>query len=105
MVCQTRIRIMLSDAERSELERLARCLVVPHRIVLRAKLVLCVAAGKTIAATAREVGRQRRIVRIWAERFVRKRLPGLQDESRSGRPARFPPRSGDPPGQARLRVA
>lgn len=105
MARRTPIRITLTGGERAELERLARSLVVPHRTVIRAKRVLSVAAGNTIAATAREVGRQRRIVRMWAERFVRKRLRGLEDEPRSGRPPRFSPRSGRPSGQAGLRAA
>jgi hypothetical protein len=98
------IRIVLADDERAELEHLGRSLVTPHRTVVRAQVILSVADGKTISATARAVGRQRRIVRKWAERFVRKRLRGLDDAPRSGRPARFSPRSGHPSGQARLRA-
>ncbi len=36
----TPIRIVLTDSERQELERRARWLTVPHREVLRAKVVL-----------------------------------------------------------------
>jgi winged helix-turn helix protein len=102
---QTPIRIVLSEEEQQELERLSRGLVAPHRQVVRAKVVLAIAAGKSLSVIAREVGRQRRIVRKWGERFQKKRLRGLQDDPRSGRPPRFSPRDGDASGQARLRAA
>jgi hypothetical protein len=102
---QTPIRIVLSDEERGELERLSRGLVAPYRQVVRAKVILGLAAGKTLSSIAQEVRRQRRIVRKWGERFEKKRLGGLEDAARSGRPARFSPHGGDASGQACLRAA
>lgn len=102
MPLRTPIRIELSDDERSDLERLARSQVVPHRSVVRARVILLLAEGTTISGTARAIHVQRRIVRKWADRFVRKRLLGLDDDPRSGRPARFSPRSGNPSGEAGL---
>ena len=99
---KTPIRIALSGAERDELERLARGLRMPHRAVVRAQTILGLAAGTPLSAVARTVGRQRRIVRKWATRFVRHRLGGLADAPRSGRPPRFPPGGGDVLGQARV---
>jgi winged helix-turn helix protein len=102
---QTPIRIVLSEEEREELQHLSRGLIAPHRQVVRAKVILGIAAGKNLTAIARELGRQRRIVRKWGERFQKKRLRGLQDDPRSGRPPRFSPSGGDASGQARLRAA
>jgi transposase len=73
--------------------------------VMRAQIILALVDGGTIGGTARHFGRQRRIVRKWAERFIRKRLRGLEDAARSGRPARFPPGDRDALGEARLRAA
>jgi hypothetical protein len=101
----TPIHIELTDKERSELEHVARGLALPHRAVVRAQVILAFAAGKSVSAIARQVGRQRRIVRKWAERFVRKRLRGLDDAPRSGRPARSSPRGGAAPRGAGLRAA
>lgn len=101
---KSRIQITLSDAERDTLERRARGLVLPHREVVRAKIILLLAAGGTPSAVAHEVGCGRRIVHKWGERFIRKRLDGLVDDERSGRPARFSPRSRSSPGQAGLRA-
>ena len=101
----TPIRILLTDEERSALERMSRALSAPHRAVVRAKAILLLAAGQTVSAVSREVGRERRHVRKWAVRFQKKRLKGLEDLPRSGRPARFSPSGGDAPGEAGVRAA
>jgi hypothetical protein len=105
MLPQTPIRIELSDAERCELEHVSRAHCAPHRDVVRATVILLLAAGRTVSAVGREVGMERRIVRKWADRFQRKRLLGLQDDPRSGRPARFSPGGDSASGEARLRAA
>jgi transposase len=102
---QTPIHIELTAEERTELERIARAESLPHRAVVRARVVLGLADGVSVSAIARQVGRQRRIVRKWADRFVRKRLCGLEDASRSGRPARFSPSGRAALGEARVRAA
>jgi transposase-like protein len=102
---RTPICIELTEDERIDLRHMARAHCLPHRAVVRAQAILALADGKTVSAVARQVGRQRRIVRKWAERFVRKRLRGLEDAARSGRPARFSPSGRDAPDQARLRDA
>ena len=102
MARPTSIRIELTTDERAELEILARSLAVSHRTVVRARLIVLLADGETVASTARRVQLRRRIVYKWAHRFVRKRIAGLDDEPRSGRPGRFSPRSGDASGEARM---
>jgi hypothetical protein len=101
----TPIHIELTDEERSELERMARGQAMAHRAVLRAQVVLAFAEEKTVSAVARQVGRQRRIVRKWADRFVRKRVRGLEEAPRSGRPVRFPPSGRAASGEAGVRAA
>ena|SRR5579884_3006735 len=102
---KTDLRIELNEEERRELERLGRSLTAPHRAVVRARTILLLAAGKSVSAVAREVGRGRRIVRKWGERFHKKRLRGLLDLHRSGRPPRFSPGGGGVPGEAGVRAA
>lgn len=97
---KTPIEIELSVDERRELERIARSDTAQHRYVIRSKLILRLAAGHSVSAVARAVGRQRRIVRQWGKRFIRKRLKGLHDLPRSGRPASFSPGGGRASGQA-----
>jgi hypothetical protein len=100
----TRIRIDLTDAEREALEQTSRGLAVPHRDVVRARIILLLAAGGSAAGIARKLGCARRIIDKWRERFARKRLDGLVDGERSGRPPRFSPRSRSSLGQAGVRA-
>lgn len=102
---RTRLRIELTETEKTDLQILARGHMFPHSIVLRAKAILYLAEGDTLAAAARKVGRGRRHIRKWAERFARKRLRGLEDALRTGRPARFSPRSRDGACQDSLRAS
>lgn len=101
---KTPIRIELDESERAELETMARSHAVAHGVVVRAKIILGVAAGRSLSRVGREVGCGRRIVRKWAERFCRKRMAGLFDEPRSGRPPVFSPGGGRAPGQAGVRL-
>lgn len=102
---ETPIRIELEASERGELEVMARSHAIPHGLVVRAKIILGVAAGRSLTAVGREVGRGRRIVRKWAQRFGRSRLAGLSDQPRLGRPPVFPPSRGHADGEAGLRSA
>lgn len=99
---RTSILIELTREEENELERLSRSHAVPHGLVVRAKLIRLLAAGQTVSSVAREVGLERRIVGKWANRFIRKRIRGLEDAPRSGRPARFSPGDRAVPGEASL---
>lgn len=98
-------RIELDDEERATLEVIARAQALPHRAVVRAKLILSLADGRSVGGTAVDLGLKRDTVVRWASRFVKKRLGGLDDLARSGRPARFPPGDRDADRQARVRAA
>ena len=100
---ETPIRIELGEVERAELETMTRSHSIAHGLVVRATIILGVAAGRSLSEVGREVRRGRRIVRKWAQRFCRKRMAGLFDEPRAGRPPVFPPSRGRASGQAGLR--
>jgi hypothetical protein len=99
---KTPIKIELASDERAMLEQVARSLAVAHRDVVRAQTILLLAEGLSVSAVGRQVGRARRIVCKWADRFIRKRLPGLDDAPRSGRPPHFSPDRRHAPGEARV---
>ena len=101
----TPIEIRLTEKEREELEFRARGLRTPHRDVIRGKIILRVADGQPLAAVAREIGRQRKIVRKWAQRFVTRRLQGLVDKAGRGRVPVFSPGGGHDAREARVRAA
>ena len=99
---KTPIRIELTNDEREILEQVARAHAMPHRDVVRAQTVLLLAKGVSVSEVGRQVGRARRIVCKWADRFTRKRLRGLEDAPRSGRPPRFSPDRSNASGEARV---
>jgi transposase len=83
--------IELSKAERGELSARARKYTSPYRDVIRAKIVLLAAAGLANDVIAARLDTPRQVVSKWRKRFYRARLPGLEEEPRGGRPARFSP--------------
>jgi Homeodomain-like domain len=91
---QNPFTIRLSRQEREILEDRSRKYTLPYFEVLRAKMILFAAEGRSNdeIATALSVGRD--VVSLWRQRFFRERLPGLEERPRPGRPRVFPPRAG-----------
>ncbi len=85
--------IVLSAAERTRLEATARKYTSPYRDVIRAKIVLYAAAGLDNDDIAARLDTPRQIVSKWRKRFYRERIAGLEELSRTGRPALFSPQS------------
>lgn len=83
--------ITLSSTERQRLEALAKAYTSPYRDVIRAKIVLYAAHGLDNDTIASRLDTPRQIVSKWRKRFFEKRLAGLAEEPRTGRPAQFPP--------------
>ena len=86
--------ITLSSAERAELHRRAGKYTLPYFQVVHAKMILLAAEGFNNDEIAQRLDTRREIVSRWRKRFFRKRLAGLEEQSRSGRPRAFPPRAG-----------
>jgi transposase len=89
MIISSPFVIILSTEERSELTARANAARRAHREVLRAQIILAAAAGTSNAAIAADLGLHIDTVRKWRQRFSRRRLAGLKDLPRSGRPSRF----------------
>ena len=58
---------------------------------MRAKIILLAALGLANDVIGARLDMPRQIVSKWRKRFCLARLPGLEEEPRGGRPARFPP--------------
>jgi transposase len=83
--------IELTPQERDFLEAAARKYTLPYRDVVRAKIILLSAEGLPIEEIAIRLDTRREVVWKWRKRFLAERLAGLQERSRRGRPAVFPP--------------
>ncbi|MGH8632562.1 MAG: IS630 family transposase [Burkholderiales bacterium] len=81
--------IILSDAERRELESLARRRSTAQALALRARIVLAAAEGGNNRSIAERLNIFRGTVGRWRERFAKLRLDGLYDEPRPGAPRRI----------------
>ena len=85
--------IELSQEEKSKLETMAQKYTAPYFSVVRAKIVLLAAQGLSNDEIGTRLDLPRQIASKWRKRFFEKRLTGLSDQSRRGRPARFSPQN------------
>ena len=86
-----RIRIELTDQQRSALESLARSYTLPYWQVIRAQMVLLAAQGLRNDEIAQRLNCRREVVSQWRKRFFEHGMAGLEDRPRRGRPPTFPP--------------
>ena len=86
--------IKLRPEERRDLETRAAKYTLPYFEVLRARMILHAADGLANDEIARRLDTRREVVSLWRKRFFAKRLAGLEELPRPGRPRSFPPRSG-----------
>jgi hypothetical protein len=86
-------RIALAPEERDRLAKLANARIAPQGLAFRARLVLrCAQSDKpTNLQVAEELRCDPDTVARWRNRFVYRRLDGLRDLPRSGRPRAFSP--------------
>ena len=89
MIISSPYLIMLSAEERAELTVRANRARAAHRDVVRARIILAAADGRSNAAIAAHLRLHVDTVRKWRRRFHHQRLAGLTDRPRTGRPRRF----------------
>lgn len=78
--------LVVSEDERIQLSSLAGSRSLPHAIVARASVVLWSADGLTNSEIATRLGWTNATVGKWRRRFLERRVSGLYDELRRGRP-------------------
>lgn len=79
--------LVLSDQERVELVRIARRAKSAQALASRARIVLACGEGLSNTDVAARLGVSAHTVARWRGRFIDRRLAGLADEPRPGRPA------------------
>jgi transposase len=86
MTTPTPVEITLSDEERSVLKSWTSRRKTAQALALRSRIVLAAAGQLTNAEIAELEGVSRPTVTKWRNRFAERRLEGLMDEPRPGRP-------------------
>ena len=81
--------VMPGAADRAVLESAARRSSAPHRLVMRARIVLLAADGLPNCVIAARLGVCDDTVRKWRRRYCQQGLDGMADAPRPGRPRKF----------------
>jgi transposase len=81
-----RTEIVLDELERETLERWARRPTSAQALAFRCRVVLAAAEGRSSTEIAAALGCNANTVGKWRVRFARRRLDGLHDEPRPGKP-------------------
>ncbi|WP_030621566.1 GntR family transcriptional regulator [Streptomyces fulvoviolaceus] len=95
MTGRPRVRLSLTDAERTTLKRWAGSRNTKQALALRARIVLACEATPGISGVAEELGVSRDTVVLWRSRFLADRLDALHDRPRTGRPRTVPDSAAD----------
>jgi len=78
--------LALSDEERSQLQAFARSRSLPAALSTRARIVLSSADGELNSSIAQRLKLTKQTVGKWRTRFIERRIAGLYDDVRPGKP-------------------
>jgi putative transposase len=78
--------LVLSEEERAQLSAIARSRSMPVALSLRARIVLAAADGEPNSEIAKRLQLTGATVGKWRRRFIERRISGLHDELRPGKP-------------------
>lgn len=81
--------IVLTDEERDVLSQWSHASAEQHRLVERARVILLANEGLSTREIARRLQTRPARVSKWRQRFARKRLAGLSDAQRTGKPKTY----------------
>jgi hypothetical protein len=96
---RSQLVVILTPEERHHLQYRLRCTTTPLGLARRYRAILAVGDGLSLVGAARCVGLTEKHVRKWVQRFLARRLEGLNDRPGRGRRPVFSPLRGPPRGQ------
>jgi transposase len=76
----------IQPEELAELQFIVRSGKAEQRLVERAQIILCWQEGKSFVETQQKLGVSEVIINKWRQRFISRRIEGLKDAPRSGKP-------------------
>src|ERR1043166_9099929 len=79
-------KLVLTQAERDQLQSMVRSRSISAALVARARIVLSCAAGEPNSSVADHMELTNATVGKWRRRFLERRISGLYDELRPGKP-------------------
>ena len=82
-------KLVCTEKEIAELTRIMNAQTSEQRMVRRARMILMCSEGQQIKDIANELRERPNTVILWRDRFIDKRLEGLYDLSRSGKPVTY----------------
>lgn len=85
------VKIVLSNEEKSKLQKYANGKATEHRMVVRAKIVLMAANGTETIRIAKQLDISPKMVCKWRIQYSKYGIEGLSDAKRPGRPWKFGP--------------
>ena len=81
-----KVELLLTDEERSQLRSFARSRSLPAALGTRARIILSSADGELNNAIAERLKLTKATVGKWRTRFIERRIAGLYDDVRPGKP-------------------
>jgi putative transposase len=81
-----KVELVLQAAEQSQLQSMVRSRSIPAALRARAQIVLASATGEPNSSIAARLGFTKATVGKWRRRFIERRITGLYDELRPGKP-------------------
>ena len=81
-----KVDLVLADEERSQLESFVRSRSLPAALNNRAHIILSSADGELNSSIAERLRLTKATVGKWRSRFIQRRIPGLYDDVRPGKP-------------------
>ena len=84
-----KLTLNINSEEKRNLTSIIKDKTSEQRMVERCRIILMTEEGKSLDEISETLATSRVTVNLWRQKFLTKRMEGLKDEQRSGRPRSF----------------